>query len=98
VLDASFAPSGRGVAFVQPGAVWVIDRLRPDASAARRILGEGAFTQVTWSPDGRWVLAAWDRADQWIFRRIGGRGRIEAVDNVTEQFGRSPSFAGWCCP
>jgi hypothetical protein len=98
VLDASFAPSGRGVGFVQPGAVWVIDRLRPDASAARRILGEGAFTQVTWSPDGRWVLAAWDRADQWIFRRIGGRGRIEAVDNVTEQFGRSPSFAGWCCP
>jgi hypothetical protein len=98
VLDASFAPSGRGVAFVQPGAVWVIDRLRPDGSAARRILGEGRFTRVTWSPDGRWVLAAWDRADQWIFRRIGGRGRIEAVDNVNEQFGRSPSFAGWCCP
>jgi hypothetical protein len=98
VLDASFAPSGRGVAFVQPGAVWVIDRLRPDGSAARRILGEGRFTRVTWSPDGRWVLAAWDRADQWIFRRIGGRGRIEAVDNVNEQFGRSASFAGWCCP
>jgi hypothetical protein len=98
VLDASFAPAGRGLAFVQPGGVWVIDRLRPDASAARRILGEGAFTHVTWSPDGRWVLAAWERANQWIFRRIGRRGRIDAVDNVTEQFGGFPSFAGWCCP
>jgi hypothetical protein len=98
VLDASFAPAGRGLAFVQPGGVWIIDRLRPDGSAARRILGEGAFTRVTWSPDGRWVLAAWERANQWIFRRIGRRGRIDAVDNVTEQFGGSPSFAGWCCP
>jgi hypothetical protein len=98
VLDASLAPSGRALAFVQPGGVWVIDRLRPDGSAARRILGEGAFTRVTWSPDGRWVLAAWERADQWIFRRIGRKGRIDAVDNVTDQFGRSPSFAGWCCP
>jgi hypothetical protein len=98
VLDASFAPSGRGLAFVQPGGVWVIDRLRPDASAARRILGEGAFNRVAWSPDGRWVLAAWEHADQWIFRRIGRESRIDAVDNVTEQFGGFPSFAGWCCP
>jgi hypothetical protein len=98
VVDASFAPSGRALAFVQPGGVWVIDRLRPDGSPARRILGEGAFTRVTWSPDGRWVLAAWQRADQWIFRRIGRRGKIDAVDNVTEQFGGFPSFAGWCCP
>jgi hypothetical protein len=97
-LDASFAPSGRALAFVQPGGVWVIDDLRPDAGAARRILGEGAFTRVAWSPDGRWVLAAWDRADQWIFRRIGRMGRIDAVDNVTQQFGGSASFAGWCCP
>ena len=98
VLDATFAPSGRGLAFLQPGGVWVIDRLRPDRSAARRILGEGTFTRVTWSPDGRWVLAAWERADQWIFRRVGRVGRIQAVDNVTEQFGGFPSFAGWCCP
>jgi hypothetical protein len=98
VLDASFSPSGRGLAFVQPGGVWVIDRLRPDGSAARRILGEGEFTRVAWSPDGQWVLAAWERADQWIFRRVGRKGRIDAVDNVTEQFGGFPSFAGWCCP
>jgi hypothetical protein len=98
VVDSSFAPSGRGLAFVQQGGVWVIDRLRPDGSAARRILGQGLFTEVAWSPDGKWVLAAWREADQWVFRRVARVGKIEAVDNVNEQFGGFPSFAGWCCP
>jgi hypothetical protein len=102
VVDASFAPGRRRLAFVQEvGAqtqVWIIPRLRPDASAARRILAEGSFRNVTWSPDGRWLLADWQAADQWVFRRIGGIGKIEAVDNIAEQFGRSPSVAAWCCP
>jgi WD40 repeat protein len=97
VIDASFAPSGRGLAFVQQGGVWVIERLRPDGSAARRILGQGSFTDVAWSPDGKWVLAAWRDADQWVFRRVARVGKIEAVDNVARQFGGFPSFAGWCC-
>jgi hypothetical protein len=102
VVGASFAPNRRRLAFVQQiggqSQVWVIPRLRPDASAARRILAEGSFGDVIWSPDGRWVLADWEAADQWVFRRIGRRGRIDAVDNVAEQFGGFPSFAGWCCP
>jgi hypothetical protein len=98
IVDSSFAPSGRGLAFVQQGGVWVIDRLRPDGSAARRILGQGSFTDVAWSPDGKWVLAAWKEADQWVFRRVARVGKIEGVDNVAEQFGGFPSFAGWCCP
>jgi hypothetical protein len=102
VVDASFAPRRRRLAFVQEvGAqtqVWIIPRLQPDASAARRILAEGSFRNVTWSPDGRWLLADWQAADQWVFRRIGPVGKIEAVDNIAEQFGRSPSVAAWCCP
>jgi WD40-like Beta Propeller Repeat len=98
IVDVSFAPSGRALAFVQKGGVWVIDRLRPDGSAARRILAQGAFTDVAWSPDGKWVLAAWKEADQWVFRRVARVAKIEAVDNVAEQFGGFPSFAGWCCP
>jgi WD40-like Beta Propeller Repeat len=102
VVDASFAPGRRRLVFVQEvGAqtqVWIIPRLRPDATAARRILAEGSFRNVTWSPDGRWLLADWQAADQWVFRRIGPVGKIEAVDNIAEQFGRSPSVAAWCCP
>jgi hypothetical protein len=102
VVDASFAPTRRGLAFVQQvGAqrqVWVIPRLRPDASRARRILGGGSFTNIAWSPDGRWVLADWQAADQWVFRRVARVGKIEAVDNIADQFGGFPSIAAWCCP
>jgi hypothetical protein len=102
VVDASFAPNRRRLAFIQQvGAqtqVWVIPRLRPDASAARRIIGEGSFRNVIWSPDGRWLLADWEAADQLVFRRVARVGKIQAVDNVAQQFGGFPSLAGWCCP
>jgi WD40 repeat protein len=104
LVDVTFAPGGRSVAFVQraanQGHVWIIPRLRPDGSAARRIfVGQGPLTDIAWSPDGRWLLAAWEEADQWVFLRTAPGGKIRAVDNVTEQFGgSSPSIAGWCCP
>jgi WD40 repeat protein len=104
IVDASFAPGGRSVAFVQRAGrqshVWIIPRLRPDASAARRIfVGQSPLTDIAWSPNGRWLLAAWEEADQWVFLRTAPVGKIRAVDNVTEQFGgSSPSIAGWCCP
>jgi WD40 repeat protein len=104
IVDVSFAPHGRGVAFVQQagrqGHVWLIPRLRPDGSVARRIfVGASPLKDITWSPDGKWLLASWDEADQWVFLRTAPVGKIRAVDNVTAQFGgSSPSLAGWCCP
>ena len=104
VVDASFAPAGRRVAFVQRAGrqshVWIVPRPRPDGGAARRIfVGKSPLTDIVWSPDGMWLLAAWEEADQWVFLRTAPVGKIRAVDNVTEQFGgSSPSIAGWCCP
>jgi dipeptidyl aminopeptidase/acylaminoacyl peptidase len=103
VRDAALHPSGRALVFAEYGAarssIWVVPRIRPDASAARRLLGGvGSFEQVGWSPDSRWVVAAWPAADQWVFLRADG-GAIRAVANVSEQF-RSRSFPrveGWCC-
>jgi hypothetical protein len=81
------------------GHVWIVPRIRPDANAARRLFaGPGTFSQVAWSPDGRWIVVGWPDADQWIFVRANGAG-VRAVANVTEQF-RSASFPrieGWCC-
>lgn len=60
--------------------------------------GTGRFTNLVWSPDGRWVLLGWPAADQWVFVRADGR-KIRAVSNISEQF-RSRSFPrveGWCC-
>jgi hypothetical protein len=58
----------------------------------------GRLDRVTSSPDGRWLLAGWPDADQWVFVKSGGSG-LRAVAHVSEQF-RSRSFPrveGWCC-
>jgi dipeptidyl aminopeptidase/acylaminoacyl peptidase len=104
IADASFGPEGRSVAFVQRAAgrsdLWVIARLRPDASAARRVfVGKGVFTDVSWSPDGKWVLIGWEDANQWVFLPNARVRNVQAVNSVSEQFGRGfPSPVGWCCP
>lgn len=104
VVAAAFSPSVRSVAFVQRArgrsTLWLVPRLEPDASAARKVFeGAGTFTGLAWSPDGRWLLIAWREPDQWVFVRVSGSGRIEAVSRISAQFGGSfPRIAGWCCP
>ena len=103
VSAAALAPSGRSLVFAQQAGrraqVWVVPRIRPDASTARRLFaGTATFDQLSWTPEGRWVVVAWPAADQWVFVRANGAG-IRAVANVSEQF-RSRSFPrieGWCC-
>ncbi len=101
--SAAIAPNGRSVAWVAQASgqsqLWIVPRIRPDANAARRLFtGAGDLDDLAWSPDGRWLLATWVDANQWLFVRVDGRG-IRAVSNITEQF-RSRSFPrvdGWCC-
>lgn len=61
--------------------------------------GTGVFEDISWSPDGKWLLVTWPTADQWVFVRVAGGRRIRAVANVTRQFegGAFPKIAGWCC-
>jgi hypothetical protein len=71
----------------------------------RRILlsDPGVFTSLAFSPDGRWLLAAWRDADQWLFIPLAG-GKVKAVGRISQQFapGTSgptafPRVDGWCC-
>ncbi|MGH3105159.1 MAG: hypothetical protein ACRDN6_13790 [Gaiellaceae bacterium] len=67
---------------------------------ARRIFaGSGRFTDVVWSPDGRWLVLGWRDADQWLFIRSAGVHEIEAVSAISAQFRSAafPSLRGWCC-
>ncbi len=68
-----------------------------DGRLRRAFAGTGAFSGLSWSPDGRWLLIALKDADQWVF--IGSGGRLNAVSNITEEFKstRFPTLAGWCC-
>jgi hypothetical protein len=78
-----------------------------DRSALSRLLfaGAGAFGDLAWSPNGRWLLVVWRDADQWLFLRVRGRPTVRAVANIAEQFPREDGQGSllfvegrWCCP
>lgn len=99
IVAASFSPDGRRVAVLRTNELLLLDATRPGAAPRRLFAGPGGFTDLAWSPDGRWLLVAWRDADQWVFVSAAGRRRIEAVSNISEQF-RSrafPTIGGWCC-
>lgn len=56
-------------------------------------------SDLTWSPNGEWILLGLPDANQWLFVRPKD-GEVRAVSNVEEQFestGSFPRVAGWCC-
>ena len=66
--------------------------------------GPGHLRDLVLSPDGRWLLAAWPEADQFLFLRLSPP-RIRAVDTIMREFdpggtgtGSFPRIAEWCCP
>jgi hypothetical protein len=58
--------------------------------------GTGVFSQLAWSPDGRWLLVTWPTANQWVFVRTRPR-KLVGVSRITQQFGRGARVADWCC-
>ena len=61
--------------------------------------GTGRIDGVNWSPDGRWLVLAWQTADQWVFAHTTGGSKIRAVASISSQFHSRtfPRLAGWCC-
>jgi hypothetical protein len=98
IAAAAFAPRSHRVAVVRAQEVLVLDADRLSRSPRRLFAGAGGFTDLAWSPDGRWLLVAWENADQWLFLRTSGR-RVLAVGSIAEQFGGGsfPHLGGWCC-
>ncbi|MFN2471364.1 MAG: WD40 repeat domain-containing protein [Gaiellaceae bacterium] len=107
-LDAAFAPAGRSLAAVQydEGSRRSTVHLYGPGGREREIFsGGGRMTDVEWSPDGRWLLVAWQSADQWVFLRPADDdlGKLVARSSISKQLNRGaasaafPAIAGWCC-
>jgi hypothetical protein len=78
------------------------DRRSPSAPL---FAGPGAIDDVTWSPDGHWLLAGWESADQWLFLRADRPRRLIAIDDISRQFepggaatAAFPQVEGWVLP
>ncbi|MEO5576898.1 MAG: hypothetical protein ABIR67_14795 [Gaiellaceae bacterium] len=109
-VAAAFAPSGHDLALVvrseQGGRRSRILLLRGASARGPTgiFLGAGVIGDVAWSPDGRWLLADWRGADQWVFLRMPRVGRALAVPGIAAQFpradGKGPLLwleGRWCC-
>ena len=108
-LDIAFAPAGRAFAVTSrdPAGRSRIVLLRAEARVRPRAVfgGEGRLGELAWSPDGRWLLATWPSADQWLFLRMPRVRRIVATSEISREFdpgggGTMPAvrLGGWCCP
>jgi hypothetical protein len=102
VLDAEFAPGTRRVAYSTFDAENGRGIVVLGEERLQRV--EGRISDLLFSPDGRWLLAGWPEADQLLFLRLPGVGRIVAVDDVRREFdpggpglGEFPRLSGWCC-
>jgi dipeptidyl aminopeptidase/acylaminoacyl peptidase len=103
-VEAAFSPGGRRIALVRrlgPRSELLVvegDTLRRQTTV---FSGRGRFSDVSWSPGGRWLLLGWQSADQWLFIRSADVTKIKAVSSLSAQFhsrGRFPRIEGWCCP
>jgi hypothetical protein len=77
--------------------------LMPDT---RVFQGAGQIGNLAVSPDGRWLAAGWEAADQLLFfRRLPRLGKVVAVSDATREFapggesgGAFPILVGWAPP
>jgi hypothetical protein len=108
VTAATFAPSGTRLAVNRrlPDGRSETITLDPDLLGQRQVLvGVGRFDGLAWSPGGGWLLVAWRSADQWVFQRVSGNARPQAVSDIEAQFRSGPRASafpaiapeGWCC-
>ena len=106
--EAQWSPIGDQIALVRRSA----DAARSeivllDAAHGLRsrvpFKGPGEFGGLAWSPSGARLLVGWPDADQWLFLRPQGDGRLSAVANIARQFmpgADRPAFpraVEWCC-
>jgi hypothetical protein len=97
--DGALSPDGRKLAVVLDGRDVVVG----SGGVLRQVLAGAGVTAVRWSPDSRWLLVTWPAANQWVFVRVAGTPRIEAVSRISQQFSSGgaalafPELDGWCC-
>ncbi|HWK26950.1 MAG TPA: hypothetical protein VNS09_10320 [Solirubrobacter sp.] len=92
LLAAAYAPRGDRLAL----AVRAAGRTEIRARGQVLLSAAGRLDGLEWSPDGRWLLARYPAAGQWLIARATGRPHVAAV-STAPRFGPAARTHGWCC-
>lgn len=107
VEEVAFAPTGNRLAIARERRggsqteVVIVKTTGEPGQPTRVFRGTGAIGDVTWSPDGEWLLVAADGVTEWVFVDITGRSQREVLPDTTHLLGSRtelPDVSGWCCP
>src|SRR3954447_24278236 len=93
LLAAVPGPAGLALAVHDDGS----GRTEVRLGGATLLAAPGRLSDLTWSPDGAWLLAAWPAAGRWLLVRVDGRPRVTAVSGFARRFGPGARPRGWCC-
>jgi dipeptidyl aminopeptidase/acylaminoacyl peptidase len=90
-IAVSRVAGATAVAWLRDGRTYVIAAggriVRRGAGGATVLFaGPGRIDGIAVSPDGRWVLAGWSGAGQWLFVRTDGRGTPRAAPAIARDF------------
>lgn len=100
-VAAAWQPHSQRFALVVAQVVVLVDGDTVRFPNRPLFTGTSRLGALAWSPDGKWLLVAWPRADQFVFVRVGAHPKLYAVSNVSRQFDpgvrvpRFPNVAGW---
>ncbi len=111
VGNAALSRDGKQVALVRGRDQVVLVQAGSASSPVRQLLADAGLRDVSWSPNGKWLLVSWPAADQWVFVQTVGAPRVAAVGRIAQQFSGSsatasaagsaaahfPQLEGWCC-
>jgi hypothetical protein len=92
LLAAAYAPKGNRLALAVTSDGRTEIRVRGDI--LRSVTGR--LDDLEWSPDGRWLLAGWPAAGQWLIAHATGRPHETAI-SIEDRFGSGARTHGWCC-
>jgi WD40 repeat protein len=92
LLAAAYAPKGNRLALAVSSDGRTEIRVRGDI--LRSVTGR--LDDLEWSPDGRWLLAGWPAAGQWLIAHATGRPHETAI-SIEDRFGSGARTHGWCC-
>jgi len=100
-LAAAFQPRTHRFALVVGPMILLVDGGGLKFPPRATFTGTTQLSDVTWSPEGKWLAVAWPRAGQLVFVGVAATPKLYVVSNVARQFDpaaklpRFPNVARW---